>query len=154
MNYWLRPRIAVDLRLHTVEAKRYGNEGANRVWDETTFATGVLAGARIELNRSLKRTAPRPYLHVSAGPYFRPQAKFPVDPLESPDPGGTKVKFGTSLGAGVDLLFGSHLGLGIRTSYDWMPEFEDHAGKRFNYNGWDTRFSTSWYFGGGKKKKP
>lgn len=144
--HWIRPRTGLELRLHTHAEQRHGALGQAPSWSDETFVTGLLAGARFELNPSSKRSAPRPYLHASAGPFFRAATEMALDPSTVLGNARTSVELGASLGVGLDLHFGSHLGLGARWSYDVMPEFKD-AGIAYRYRGWTGNFATSWQFG-------
>jgi hypothetical protein len=159
-THWIGPRVGLEFRIHSLEKNRnyfdknrQSPSNAAPFWSDTTFVTGFLVGARYELNRSSKVSAARPFLHASVGPYFRPASSFPIDPAGIAEKKGA-VLFGASFGTGMDLRFGSHLGIGIRASYDLLPDYKDAAGDRFNYRALRITTATSWFFGGGKKKKP
>jgi hypothetical protein len=152
LRHWIRPRLGLELRGHTIEEHRQGSSGVASHWTDETFVTGVLAGGRFELNGSSKVSAARPFLHASIGPYFRPAVTLPIDPKGVADKSGS-VLWGASFGAGIDLRFGSHLGLGLRSSYDLLPDYKDAAGTRFDYRGVRFTLATSWFFGGGRSKK-
>jgi hypothetical protein len=152
MTHWIRPRLALELRGRTLEKHRHGLSGERPSWADTTFVTGVLAGGRFELNGSSKVSAARPFFHASVGPYFRPASKLPIDPKGVVETEGS-VLWGASFGAGIDLRFGSHLGLGLRSSYDLLPDYTDAAGTKYNYRAVRINLATSWFFGGGRSKK-
>ncbi len=147
VTHWIRPRLAIELRAHSIERRHEGSTASTPFWSDRTFVTGVLFGGRYELNGSSRTSAPRPFLHASLGPYFRPASSVPIDPEGVPETRGSTL-WGGSIGGGVDLRFGSHLGLGLRTQYDLMPTYEDASGARFNYRNLSFSFATSWFFGG------
>ena len=151
MTHWTSPRVGLEFRIHSLERTRQSPPNVKPFWSDKTFVTGFLVGGRYELNRSSKVSAARPFLHASVGPYFRPASSLPIDPAGIAEKKGA-VLFGTSFGAGLDLRFGSHLGIGIRTSYDLLPDYENSSGDRFNYRALRITTATSWFFGG--KKKP
>lgn len=146
VSHWLRPRTALELRLNSPESTRRASN-----WSDTTYVVGLLAGGRYELNGSTKISAPRPYLRASVGPYFRPASSHPVDPDGARETAG-QTHLGASIGGGLDLRFGSHLGLGIRSDYHLIPTFKDSQGTQFKYGGWKAGFSASWFFGGGRQR--
>lgn len=151
LTHWIKPRIGIEMRVRSRELYNQSARGEVPSWYDRTFATGVLVGARFELNGSSKVSAPRPFLHAAIGPFFRPASSFPIDPRATPEQGSQKG-LGASLGGGIDIRFGSHLGLGFRSSYDLVPEFKDSAGNTLRYGGWKTTLTTSWFFGGGRTK--
>lgn len=152
MTHWIRPRLGLELRAHSIELRRSSPNSSTPYWSDKTFVTGVLFGGRYELNSSSRTSAPRPFLHASVGPYFRPASSRPIDPAGVAEERGS-VLWGGSIGAGVDLRFGSHLGLGLRSQYDLMPTYKDAAGTRFNYRGLSFSLATSWFFDGNRTKK-
>jgi hypothetical protein len=56
---------------------------------------------------------------------------------------------GGYVGAGVDVLTGRHISLGINAGYNWMLDFRKTVGGRDNYSGFTVSLGIGWMFGKG-----
>ena len=148
---WIRPRLGLELRVHSHKSGDGSSLNVKPLWYDTTYVTGVLPGVRFELNSSTKDSTPRLYVFGGAGPFFRPPSTLVMDSASVPQR-GTTTKLGASVGTGVDFRFGSHLGLGLQGTLDFIPSYTNAAGGQTSYSGATAGLSVSWFFGGSRKK--
>lgn len=98
---------------------------------QTISIIPLLMGAKYFPNLLSYNTAIRPYLQGSLGMMFGYQSG-----IESLNVGvQTQTAFGSYLGFGSDLIFGSLVKLTSDIGYNFMSDFQEPIGGRKNYNG-------------------
>jgi outer membrane protein W len=99
---------------------------------ETAMLFPILFGLRYQPENWALGEKVRPYLGVSAGPYFGFQtvAGWSVEV-------GTQTAIGGRFSGGLDVVLGRHVSLGTAVQYHAVTDFDRPIGSRDNYSGFE-----------------
>jgi outer membrane protein W len=97
---------------------------------QTATLFPILVGVRYQPENWALGEKVRPYIGVSAGPYFgfQTMAGWSVEV-------GTQTAIGGRFGAGLDVILGRHVSLGGVVRYHAITDFDRPIGSRDNYSG-------------------
>lgn len=116
---------------------------------EAVSVVHILFGAKIYGPPSTYRYRTRPYLIVAVGPYIGSQTLV-QGWNNSSLYANTETTLGALLGAGIDLILGSHFITGISLGYHLMADFDLPIGGLYNYNGPMLTIGLGYLFGGSR----
>lgn len=141
--------FALDYTIHDVET---GSEvdAYGTLYDSTTIVHSLMFGFRFYMPQSGAYTAMQPYFSVAGGPFIG------TTEYNSPEDCGcdtyTEVHHvvvpAARLGGGIDFQMSPHLMLGFYGGYNFVEEFSEPIGGRYDYSGSDFGMSVSLLFGG------
>jgi hypothetical protein len=125
-GHWFEPDWALLAEIGVVSSQ----VSVSVTGTQTAMLFPILFGVRYQPENWALGEKVRPYLGVSAGPYFGFQtvAGWSVEV-------GTQTAIGGRFGAGLDVILGRHVSLGGVVRYHAVTDFDRPIGSRDNYSG-------------------
>jgi hypothetical protein len=123
------------------------------IYDETTVVHSLMLGFRFYFPQSRRHSPFRPYLALGAGPFMGTTELRDGDWCDCDcccdcySESETQAVFGARLGGGVDFLLGRHFIFGATGAYNFVDEFDEPLGGRYDYSGSEFGISLSYLFG-------
>jgi outer membrane protein W len=150
LSYWDNETLAMALgyTVHDVETDQWV-DFYGYVIDETVVVHSLMLGLRYYLPQSRPYSAVRPYLAAGAGPFFGTTSYVENDhcDCEYYSEVEHQTVFGARLGGGVDFQLGRRFMFGATGAYNFVDDFSEPIGGRYDYSGSEFGISLSYLFG-------
>ncbi|MEW6411274.1 MAG: outer membrane beta-barrel protein [Candidatus Zixiibacteriota bacterium] len=145
-GYWFTEGLALNASVGGMLASVETQIEDIGITTESAYIGRVLVGLKKYLPGSTFNSSLRPYVKAMVGPCIGSQTSTQVSSLVTSE-SRSEVVVGGQAAAGVDLLVGPHVLMGLNLGYNLMPDFSEPIGASKNYSGPEISFGVSYLIG-------
>jgi len=149
LNHWINERAAFNLGISIIDSENRTGIDELGVYEYNYAVVPIMAGFRFYMNHERDRSDFRPFISIAMGPVIK-STEYSYSGYHVIDIVNTESVFGTKIGAGVDIIMGQHMILGIDGSYNHYSDFKSQYGLENVYNGPEIGIRFGFVFGGPK----
>jgi hypothetical protein len=147
-NYWFSESLALDISASLMSAKIKTGGGFLRIFSESTTISSVLFGVRYYFPAGPDGGSARAYVKAAIGPFTGDEGER-VSIFFGTSESKSETVVGGHLGAGLDLVMSRKILFALNLGYNFMPDFDQSIGARYNYSGLEFSLGLSFVFGRG-----
>jgi hypothetical protein len=154
LAFWTNDNAALTMNytIHDVETNSLVDDYGYR-YEHTTLVHSLLFGMRFYMSQPRRYSPVLPYLSAEAGPFFGTAAISENDDCNCDDNVDTRTMTvaAARLGGGIDFMVGPQFMVGFNGGYNFVEDFAEPIGGRYDYSGSDFGMSFSFLFGRGSR---
>ncbi len=150
LSHWANENVAyaITYTVHDVEVDSWTDYYGDHM-NETSVVHSLMLGFRLYPSPSRGHSAVRPYFSAGVGPFMGTTTYSEKDACdcETYDEVSNITVLGARLGGGLDFQLGRRFMLGFAGGYNFVDDFPEPIGGRYNYSGSEFGVSFSYLFG-------